>query len=67
VERAHLTLEAQTANEAALAQALKLLEAFSELDMKKGRVYICYEEGKATSVGIENAFGAVEGCKGGRG
>jgi hypothetical protein len=32
--------------------------------MKKGRVYICFDEGKATSVGVDNAFGAVEGCKG---
>ena len=60
-----MTVEAQTANKAALAQAGKLLEAFPEFGMKKGRVYICFEEGKATSVGIDNAFGAVEGCKGG--
>jgi hypothetical protein len=57
-----MTFEAQTANKAALLQVGKLLEAFPELGMKKGRVYICFEEGKATSVGVDNAFGGIDTC-----
>ena len=62
-----MKLEDKKANDAALIQARKLLEAFPDLGMRKGRVYICFEEGRATSVGIENAFAPVEGCReGGR-
>ncbi len=57
-----MTLEDQKANKAALLQAGKLLEAMPDLGFKKGKVYIFYEEGRATSVGIENASSPLDTC-----
>jgi len=55
-----MTLDAKAANKAALDQALKLLEAMPGLGFRKGKVYIFYEEGRATGVGIENASAPIE-------
>lgn len=56
-----MTLEAQAANKAALVQAGKLLEALPDLGFRKGTVYIYWEEGKATGVGIKEASAPVKG------
>ena len=58
-----MTLEAQAANKAALAQARKLLEAFPDMGFKKGKIVIFWEEGKATGVGVDSACAPVEGGK----
>jgi hypothetical protein len=57
-----LKLEDKQANAEALLQAGKLLEAMPDLGFSKGKVYIFYEEGRATSVGIENAFASLVTC-----
>lgn len=57
-----MSLDDQKANAAALVKAGKLLEAMPDLGFKKGKVYIWYEEGRATSVGIENAFYPLDTC-----
>ena len=55
-----MSIDDKKANDAALIQARKLLEAMPDLGFKKGKVYIFYEEGRATGVGIENASAPVD-------
>lgn len=55
-----MTFEAQTANKAALAQAGKIIEGLPDLGFKKGKLYLYFEEGKITGVGIENANAPME-------